>query len=362
MVEADLGSTAPQRSGDDGQGFRAAGVRGVNPFSFELYPLHGRRIFIAGHRGMVGSALCRRLASEPVELLTASRGELDLTSQAAVRSWMQANRPDVVVLAAARVGGILANASRPVAFLEDNLLIELNVIRAAFEAGVEKLLFLGSSCIYPKHAEQPIREDALLTGALEPTNQWYALAKIAGVKLCEAYRREYAADFISAMPTNLYGPGDNFDPQASHVLPALLRRIHEAMLEGAESVTIWGTGTPRREFLHVDDLADACVHLLRHHSGHEPVNIGCGSDLSIIELARMIARIAGYRGEILTDPSMPDGTPRKLLDTSRMSALGWQPRIPLEEGIAATWRWYLEHIDGSRGRVRQERVLEGVEA
>ena len=313
------------------------------PVTFELYPLHGQRIFVAGHRGMVGSALCRRLAAEPVEILTAPRERLDLTSQAAVHAWIRDNAPDIVILAAARVGGILANASRPVAFLEDNLLIELNVMRAAFEAGVSKFLFLGSSCIYPRDAAQPIRENALLRGALEPTNQWYALAKIAGLKLCEAFRQEYAADFISAMPTYLYGPGDNFDPQTSHVLAALLRRFHEARRDGAASVTIWGTGTPRREFMHVDDLADACVPLLRHYSGSEPVNVGWGKDLDILGLARTIARIVGYDGRILTDPQKPDGTPRKLLDTSRLDAMGWRPGIPLEEGIASTYRWYLDN-------------------
>ena len=311
--------------------------------------LAGARIFVAGHRGMVGSALVRRLAGEPVELLTVDRATLDLADEPAVLAWMQANRPDVVLVAAARVGGILANASFPVDFLGDNLRIELSLIRASHVAGVKKLLFLGSSCIYPRDCPQPIREDYLLTGPLEPTNEWYALAKIAGIKLCQAYRRQYGCDFVSAMPTNLYGPGDNFDLAASHVVPALLRRLHEAKLAGTPSVAIWGTGTPRREFLHVDDLADACVFLLRRWSGDAPVNVGCGVDLSIAELARLIAEVVGYRGALVFDPSRPDGTPKKLLDVSRLSSLGWTARIPLRDGLTATYDWFRRNAAHARG-------------
>ena len=260
------------------------------------FDLAGKRVYVAGHRGMVGAALVRRLASEPVELVTANRAELDLTRQAEVEAWMRRERPEVVVVAAAEVGGILANASRPVDFLEHNLLIETNLMRAAFEVGVAKLLFLGSSCIYPRDCPQPIREEYLLTGPLEPTNEAYALAKIAGIKLCQAYRRQHGGDFISAMPTNLYGPGDNFDLETSHVVPALIRKMHEAKSAGAASVSIWGTGTPRREFLHVDDLADACVFLLRHHADETPINVGWGEDLTIAELARTGARGGGVRG------------------------------------------------------------------
>ena len=311
-----------------------------------MYDLAGKRVYVAGHRGMVGAAVVRRLGSEPCSVLTAPR-EVDLREQAAVREWFAANRPDAVVIAAAKVGGILANDTYPADFLYDNLMIEANLIEAARRAGAEKLLFLGSSCIYPKMAPQPLSEDALLTGPLEPTNEWYAVAKIAGIKLCQAYRRQHGCDFISAMPTNLYGPGDKYDLKGSHVLPALIRKAHEAKAAGAESLEVWGTGTPRREFLHVDDLADACVFLLRNYSGAEHVNVGCGSDLTIGELARLICGVVGFEGrlEFLTDK--PDGTPRKLLDTSRLSALGWQPRIGLAEGLAATYREFLdEHADG----------------
>ena len=303
----------------------------------------GCRVFVAGHRGMVGSAILRRLRTEPVTPITADRRELDLTRQAEVETWMNDHRPDVVVLAAARVGGILANAEQPVAFLEENLLIQTNTIRAAVAAGVRKLLFLGSSCIYPKHAAQPIREDALLTGPLEPTNRAYALAKIAGVLLCEAYREERGADLITAMPTNLYGPGDNFDLHNSHVLPALMRKMHEATRSDAGHVVVWGSGEPRREFLHVDDLADACMHILRHYSSPEPINLGTGRDISILELARLLAEITGFRGEIRFDRSKPDGTPRKLLDTSRLEALGWRPSRSLRQGIEETYRWFVDH-------------------
>jgi GDP-L-fucose synthase len=306
------------------------------------YDLAGKKVYVAGHNGMVGSAIVRRLQSEDCEILTADRS-LDLREQTPVREWYAANRPDTVVVAAAKVGGILANDSFPGQFLYDNLMIEANLIEGARRAGVGKLLFLGSSCIYPKLAEQPIVEDALLTGPLEPTNEWYAIAKIAGIKLCQAYRREYGCDFISAMPTNLYGPGDNFDLQSSHVLPALIRKAHEARLAGAQSIEIWGTGSPRREFLHVDDLADACVMLLRTYSGESHVNVGSGADVTILELARMVMDAVGFAGEIVRDTGKPDGTPRKLMSAERLKAMGWSPSIPLPEGIAATYRWFLEH-------------------
>ena len=305
------------------------------------FDLNGKRIWVAGHRGMVGGAVVRRLAEEPCEVLTAGREVVDLTDQRAVHDWMGRERPDAVVLAAARVGGIHANDSYPVDFLYDNLMIEANIIHAAHEAGVEKLLFLGSSCIYPKFAEQPIREEALLTGPLEPTNEWYAIAKIAGIKLCQAYRRQYGDDFISAQPTNLYGPGDNYDLETSHVLPALLRKFHEAKREGAPSVTLWGTGTPLREFLHVDDLADALVFLLREYSDDVPLNVGSGTEVSIRELAETIARVVGYEAELVFDSSMPDGTPRKLMDSSRLHALGWNRARSLEQGIADTYAHFL---------------------
>ena len=307
------------------------------------------RIYVAGHRGLVGSAIVRRLSADGEDnLLLPARGDLDLTSQAQVERFFEAERPEQVYLAAARVGGIHANNAYPAEFIRDNLVIETNVIHAAWRHGVRKLCFLGSSCIYPKFAPQPMREEALLTGELEPTNEWYAVAKIAGIKLCQAYRRQYGFDAISLMPTNLYGPGDNFDLQNSHVLPALIRRFHEAKLRGDASVTIWGTGTPRREFLHVDDLADAAVFLMRGYSGEDIVNVGVGDDLSILELARLVARVVGYGGTIDTDPSKPDGTPRKLLDVSRLHALGWRARIGLEDGIAGTYAWYLAHANERR--------------
>ncbi len=306
------------------------------------FPLEGKRIFVAGHRGMVGRALLRRLAREPVEILTAGREELDLTRQAAVETWFARNRPQVVILAAAKVGGILANANFPVDFLEQNLLIEVNTIRAAFASGVEKLLFLGSSCIYPKFAPQPIPEDALLTGSLEPTNEWYAIAKIAGLKLCAAYRRQYGADFISAMPTNLFGPGDNWDLATSHVVAALIRKAHEAKLRGDRVLEVWGTGQPLREFLFVDDLADACVFLLRHYSDEMPINVGSGEEVSIAELARTICMVVGFEGELRFDPSKPDGTPRKRLDLRRLEALGWRARTPLREGLERAYAAFLE--------------------
>lgn len=307
------------------------------------YVLKGKRVFVAGHRGMVGSALVRRLVSEGCEVITASRNELDLTRQADVEGWFGQTKPDAVFLAAAKVGGILANATHPANFLYDNLAIQTNVINSAFKHNVEKLVFLGSSCIYPKYAPQPIVEDALLTGALEPTNEWYAIAKIAGIKLCQAYRLQYGADFISAMPTNLYGPGDNFDLSSSHVLPALLRKAHEAREVGAPSMTIWGTGTPRREFLHVDDCADACIWLMKTYSEMEHVNVGFGEDISIIELTQLVAAIVGYDGAINCDTAKPDGTPRKLMSSEKIHNLGWRPSITLRDGLAATYKWFLEN-------------------
>ncbi|KQM14705.1 GDP-L-fucose synthase [Novosphingobium sp. Leaf2] len=306
-----------------------------------VFDLSGKRVFVAGHRGMVGSAIVRRLASENCTVLTASRSELDLKDQVSVRDWFAANAPDVVVLAAAKVGGILANDTFPAEFLYDNLMIEANVINSAKDAGVEKLLFLGSSCIYPKFADQPIAESSLLTGTLEPTNEWYAIAKIAGIKLCQAYRRQYGCDFISAMPTNLYGPGDNFDLNSSHVMPALLRKAHEAKERGADSIEIWGTGTPRREFLHVDDLADGCVFLLKNYSDFEHVNLGSGTDLPIIELAQLVCDTVGFTGTITKDTTKPDGTPRKLMSGDKIAGLGWKPRIGLEEGVAHAYREFL---------------------
>ena len=303
------------------------------------------KIFVAGHRGLVGSAIVRRLRGLGFEnLVLATHAELDLTDAAAVDAFYARTKPEYVFVAAAHVGGILANSRSPVDFLETNLRIELNVIAGAWRAEVRKLLFLGSSCIYPKFAPQPIPEGALLTGALEPTNEWYALAKIAGIKLCQAYRRQYGFDAISAMPTNLYGPNDNFDLQSSHVLPALIRKFHEAKLAGAPYVEIWGTGKPLREFLHVDDCAAAVVHLMERYGGEEHVNVGTGEDLSIGELAAMVRRVVGFEGELRFDATKPDGTPRKLLDVSRLKALGWAPRIPLERGIAETYAWYVESL------------------
>jgi GDP-L-fucose synthase len=306
----------------------------------------GDRVFVAGHRGLVGSALVRRLEGEGFDrLLLRTRAELDLTDAGAVERFFAEERPQYVFLAAAKVGGIVANDTYPADFIRDNLAIELNVIDAAHRHGAEKLLFLGSSCVYPKHAPQPMREEYLLTGVLEPTNEAYAMAKIAGIKMCEAYRRQYGARFISVMPTNLYGPNDNFDLETSHVLPALIRRFHEAKLSGAPSVTLWGTGTPRREFLHVDDLADACVFVTRSYDAAELVNVGWGRDISIRELAELVARIVGYTGGLAWDTGRPDGTPRKLLDTSRLAALGWTPRIELEDGVRRTYEWYRAQVE-----------------
>lgn len=308
------------------------------------YDLAGKRVFVAGHRGMVGSAIVRRLAREDCEVLTTPRAETDLMDQAAVRAWFAREQPDAVFLAAAKVGGILANDSFPADFLYDNLMIEANIIEAAHRSDVSKLMFLGSSCIYPKFAAQPIREDSLLTGALEPTNEWYAVAKIAGIKLAQAYRRQHERDFISAMPTNLYGPGDNFDLKSSHVMPALIRKAHEAKRAGADSIEIWGTGSPRREFLHVDDLADACVFLMRNYSDAEHVNVGSGEDVTILELVKKVCAAVGFDGEIVKDATKPDGTPRKLMSADKLRAMGWSPSITLEDGIAATYRWFLENV------------------
>jgi GDP-L-fucose synthase len=308
------------------------------------------KIFVAGHRGLVGSAIVRELQRRGfARLVLRTSADLDLRDQAAVRAFFEQERPDIVYLAAAKVGGIQANSTYPADFLRDNLQIQTNVIDAAWRAGTRKLCFLGSSCIYPKQAPQPMREDALLTGPLEPTNEWYAVAKIAGIKLCQAYRRQHGFDAISLMPTNLYGPGDNFDLQNSHVLPALIRRLHEAKLRGDAEVTIWGTGTPRREFLHADDLARAVVHLMDVYSGEELVNIGCGEDLSVRELAELIAGVVGFTGRLVFDPSKPDGTPRKLLDVSKAFGLGWRPTISLQEGVASTYQWFLTHRQELRG-------------
>ncbi|MFB7404177.1 GDP-L-fucose synthase family protein [Streptomyces rubiginosohelvolus] len=304
----------------------------------------GSRIFVAGHRGLVGSAVARRLADDGHEVLTRGRDLLDLRDAARTETYLKEVRPDAVVLAAAKVGGIMANSTYPVQFLEDNLRIQLSVIAGAHAAGTQRLLFLGSSCIYPRLAPQPIREESLLTGELEPTNEAYALAKIAGIVQTQSYRRQYGASYISAMPTNLYGPGDNFDLETSHVLPALIRRFHEARRDGAPEVTLWGSGSPRREFLHVDDLAAACVSLLEAYDGDEPVNIGCGDDLTIRELAETVRDVTGYEGRIAWDTSKPDGTPRKLLDVTRLNALGFTPKIPLRDGIARTYAWWLGQL------------------
>jgi len=305
------------------------------------FDITGKRVFVAGHRGMVGGALVRRLAGENCTVLTAARDTLNLLDQAMVRDWMAREKPEVMVVAAAKVGGIMANSTYPTDFLYNNLMIEANLIEAAHRTGVAKLLFLGSSCIYPKFAPQPIAEESLLTGPLEPTNEWYAIAKIAGIKLCQAYRAQHGADYISAMPTNLYGPGDNFNLDTSHVMPALIRKAHQAKLAGDDSFEIWGTGTPRREFMHVDDLADACVFLLKNYSDPLPINIGYGDDVTIGDLAEMVARVVGFGGQVTRDTTKPDGTPRKLMDSSRLNALGWQPRIALEVGIADAYKHFL---------------------
>ncbi|SDX55923.1 GDP-L-fucose synthase [Roseicitreum antarcticum] len=309
------------------------------------YDLNGKRIWVAGHRGMVGSAVVRRLEREDCEVICAGRDVVDLTDQRAVAAWMAETKPDAIVLAAARVGGILANNTYPVDFLYDNLMIEANIINAAHQNGVGRLLFLGSSCIYPKEALQPITEDSLLTGPLEPTNEWYAIAKIAGIKLVQAYRRQYGHDWISAMPTNLYGPGDNFDLTSSHVLPALIRKAHEAKTSGAEAITIWGTGTPRREFLHADDCADALVMLLQHYSDDSHINVGSGTDIAIMELAQLICRVTGFEGDIIFDTAKPDGTMRKLMSGEKLRAMSWKPAIGLEAGIAAVYQQHFSETD-----------------
>lgn len=321
------------------------------------------RVYVAGHRGMVGGAILRRLearraAGEEINLITATHAELDLTDQAQVAAFMADQRPDVVILAAAKVGGIHANNTYPADFIYENLMIECNVIHQAYAAGVRRLLQLGSSCIYPREAPQPMREDALLTGPLEPTNEPYAIAKIAGIKLCESYNRQHGTDYRSVMPTNLYGPGDNFHPENSHVLPALIRRFHEAAEAGREEVTIWGTGRPRREFLHVDDMAEASLFVLdldrdRYDANTQPmlshINVGTGEDIAILDLAKMVARVTGFDGRITTDPTKPDGTMRKLMDVSRLADMGWRARIGLEQGVADTYRWFLENLDRFRG-------------
>jgi len=313
-----------------------------------MFALAGKRLFVAGHAGMAGSALMRRLAREPAELITRPRAQLDLRDSAAVNRFFDEAKPHAVIAAAAKVGGIHANAASPATFLHDNLQIQSNLIDAAHRYDVEKLVFLGSSCIYPRLAPQPIPEDALLTGPLEPSNEWYAIAKIAGIKLCQAYRRQYGRDFIACQPTNLYGPHDNFDLQNAHVLPALLRKAHEAKRAGEKRLVVWGSGRPLREFLHVDDLADAIVHLLQHYSGEIPLNIGSGDEVTIADLAALVAEIVGFDGEVVYDATKPDGTPRKLLDCARLHALGWRAAIPLREGLKSAYAWFLENEHRAR--------------
>jgi GDP-L-fucose synthase len=311
--------------------------------------LENSRIFVAGHAGLVGSAICRRLrAAGFVNLILRTRAELDLQDQLATEKFFEMERPDYVFMAAARVGGILANSTAPADFIFDNLIVQTNVIHSAWRHGTKKLLFLGSSCIYPKHAPQPMREEYLLSGPLEPTNEWYAVAKIAGIKLAQAYRKQHGFDAISAMPTNLYGEGDNFDLQTSHVLPAMLRKFTEARANKAPEVVVWGTGTPRREFLHVDDLASACLFLMQHYDEPEIINVGTGIDVTIRALAGMVQKVTGYEGQVIFDATKPDGTPRKLLDVSKITSLGWKPAISLEEGIASTWRWYVSQSEDVR--------------
>lgn len=308
---------------------------------------HNAKIYVAGHRGLVGSAIIRLLTKQGyTNLVTRTSKELDLREQAAVRGFFAAEKPDYVILAAARVGGILANFSYPADFIYQNIMIEANVIDASHTSGVKKLLCLGSTCIYPRMAPQPLKEEYLLTGPLETTNEWYAIAKIAGIKMCQAYHRQYGSQFISVMPTNLYGPGDNFDLQSSHVMPALIRKFHEAKLGKLPTVTVLGSGKPHREFMHVDDCAAACLYLLDRYNGEEIINIGVGSDLSIAELAGLIKEVVGYQGEIVYDPNKPDGTPRKLVDVTRIHALGWRAQIPLREGIASTYQWFLDNVAG----------------
>jgi GDP-L-fucose synthase len=320
------------------------------------FDLTGKRVYVAGHRGMVGGALVRRLRLEACEILTVDRTTLDLTRQADTDRWIDRTKPHVVILAAAKVGGIAYNNANPVDFLSDNLAIALNVINASFPAGVEKLLFLGSSCIYPRAAPQPMSEDMLLSGPLEPTNQWYAVAKIAGIKLVEAYRRQHGADFISVMPTNLYGPGDNYHPEHSHVPAALIRRMHEAKISGASTVTVWGSGKPRREFLAVDDLADACIFVLKHYSGSKFLNVGTGTDITIAEFAQLVADVVGYDGNFVFDTSRPDGTPQKLLDVSELNRLGWRAKIPLREGIAQAYADFLAKVTDAKSADLEQTV------
>ncbi|MGE0095213.1 MAG: GDP-L-fucose synthase family protein [Alphaproteobacteria bacterium] len=308
------------------------------------FTLAGKRVWVAGHRGMVGSAVVRRLAREKCEILTVGRKEVDLRRQDQVEAWLAKAKPDAVFLGAATVGGILANDSRPAEFIYDNLAIETNVVHAAYRVGVKKLLFLGSSCIYPRLAPQPMKEEHLLTGPLEPTNQWYAIAKIAGLMMCQAYRRQYGADFISAMPTNLYGPGDTYDLRGSHVVPALILKAHAAKQSGAKSIEVWGSGAPKREFLHVDDLADALVHLMVNYSDERTINVGTGEDVTIRELAEKVCRAVGFKGGLDFDASKPDGTPRKLLDVSRINALGWKAKTGLDQGLADAYAWYLTNV------------------
>jgi GDP-L-fucose synthase len=303
-----------------------------------------QRVWVAGHKGMVGSAIVRRMTASDQEVLTVDRAHIDLRNQAAVLKWVGNEKPDVIVLAAARVGGILANDTYPAEFLFDNLAIEANIIHAAHTSNVDRLVFLGSSCIYPKFAAQPITEDSLLTGPLETTNEWYAIAKIAGIKLCQAYRRQYGRQYISIIPCNLYGPHDNFDLKTGHVFAALIRRFHEAKVAARDEVAVWGTGTPRREFLHVDDLADAVILLMNQFDAETPINCGAGFDITVAELATRIAKIVGFEGGISFDATKPDGTPRKLVDSSRIAALGWRPRIDLDEGIADSYRWFCENV------------------
>lgn len=311
------------------------------------------KIYVAGHRGLVGAAIVRHLqAGGYTNLITATSRELDLREQAKVRAFFVQHRPDYVFLAAAKVGGILANDTYPAEFIYDNLMMEANIIDAAYRSGVQKLLFLGSTCIYPKLAPQPLKEEYLLSGPLEPTNEWYAVAKIAGIKLCQAYQRQYGARFIAAMPTNLYGPGDNFDLEKSHVMPALIRKFHEAKMANAPLVTVWGTGKPLREFLHVDDCARACVFLMDRYEEPDIINIGTGSDIPIGELASLVKKVVGYAGEIVFDIAKPDGTPRKLVDVGRITALGWHPEIGLEEGVANAYQWFLKNVNAAQGQVR----------
>ena len=309
-----------------------------------LYDLAGKRVWVAGHGGMAGSAIVRRLAQEHCQMLTSTRSEVDLRRQAEVEAWMEGSRPQAIFVAAATVGGVYANSTRPAEFIYDNLAIETNIIHTAWKVGVEKLLLLGSSCIYPRLAPQPISEEQLLSGPLEPTNESYAVAKIAGIKLCQAYRRQYGCDFIAAMPTNLYGQGDNYDLEQGHVAAALQVKVHRAKVSAAPHIQLWGTGTPRREFLYVDDLADGLVFLMKHYSGELHLNVGTGQDVTIRELAELIADIADYRGQIVYDRSRPDGTPRKVMDVSRTTALGWQAKMPLREGFRQAYRWYVENV------------------